>query len=245
MDQIPYPNFWKEEPDNQKKVWRPTDGAKRKIQAIGILQMLLMAGIFATAILIYKQTRVIPPIYAQLPNGIVLYTSTTAPAMNMLARRELVNNVLPLLYYQEGGNNYLKDLQGSVRATILNQIASKMKYADSDTNVTVALNIIESFETSGNFTGSHQGFEAMTRAELVKQDRKKRIAVPFYLRTHWDFEDGRFVLSGLIDSNPGQYAQLFEAEKTRLHSLSNADLQKELDIRKDTLIPVEQNHSSF
>jgi len=245
MDQKPYPNFWKEEPDNQKKVWRPTDGAKRKIKSIGFIQMLLMVGILVVAVLIFKQTRRIPPIYAQLPDGIVLYTTQTAPEMNMLARRQLVDNVIPLLYYQEGSDNYLKDLVGSVRQSILNEVGHRMSYAVANTNSTVQLKIVDSFETAEKLTGTSQFFDAMTKGELIKQDRSKRVSVPFYVRTHWVYEDNHFILSGILDSNPGEYAQFFEAEKARLHNLTPADLEKELNIRKDTLIPVEQNQGRF
>lgn len=242
MEKLPYSSFWKEEPENLKKSWRPTDGVRRKITFIGLIQLFLLVAIVVVSILISRETKKLPPIFAALPDGLVLQTTQVVPGMDRLARRELVNNTLPLLYYQEGADNYLMLLKDCVRGTILGQAAYKMHGSADQTNSTVRLEIIDTFETSAKFSGSKIYFEAMTKAELIKEDRKKRTSVPFYLRSHWEFEDEHFVLTGVIESNPSDYATFFDNEKARLHSLTPEELQRELNIRKNSIIPViEQN----
>ena len=45
----------------------------------------------------------------------------------------------------------------------------------------------------------------MTKANLVKQDKKKTAEALVYLSTHWELEDGRYVLTGILEAKPGEY----------------------------------------
>ena len=238
MDQTPYTNFWKEEPGRQKQAWRPTDESRRRLQMFGFLQFLLLLGIAAVAAMIAKESKRMPPIYAQLPNGLVYETAQVAPDMNRLARTELANDTLSLLYYQEGADNYLGSLKNNVRMTILTSVANGMAPARGKTTTTVHLDIIESFETGSKFTPSRSWFQVMTKANLVKQDKKKTAEALVYLSTHWELEDGRYVLTGIVEAKPGEYYEAFLDEKKRLRTLSPEDLQRELNIRKNSDIPL-------
>jgi len=238
MEQTPYPNFWKEEPRFQKKAWRPTDESRRKIQMFGLVQFLLLIGILVIAVFIAKETKKMPPVMAQLPNGLVFEASRVEPGLSLIARKGLVNNVLTLLYYQEGSQNQLALLKQNVRMTILKTSADAMARSAKLTNTTVNLEIIETFETAFRITANRNWFEAMTKANLVKQDKKAKNEAPCYLRTHWEMEGGRYVLTGIIEAMPGDYYQAFLAEKERLHKLTAEELQRELNVRKNTPIPV-------
>jgi hypothetical protein len=78
----------------------------------------------------------------------------------------------------------------------------------------------------------------MTKANLVKQDKKKTAEALVYLSTHWELEDGRYVLTGILEAKPGEYYEAFLDEKKRLRTLSPEDLQRELNIRKNSDIPL-------
>jgi len=234
MEQTPYTNFWKEEPSNQRKAWRPTDGSRRRLQIFGLVQFLLLMGIAGVAVMIAKESKRMPPIYAQLPNGLVYETTQAPPDMNRLARTELANNTLTLLYYQEGGDNYLASLKSNVRMTILASIANSMAAARGKSTTTVHLDIIESFETSK----TANAFQVMTKANLVKQEKKRTTGALVYLLTHWALEHDRYVLTGIVEAKPGEYYEAFLEEKKRLHSLPPEELERELNIRRNSDIPL-------
>jgi len=238
MDQTPYTNFWKEEPNRQKHAWRPTDESRRRLQMFGFLQFLLLLGIAAVAAMIAKESKRMPPIYAQLPNGLVYETTRVAPDMNRLARTDLANDTLSLLYYQEGADNYLESLKNNVRMTILSSAANSMAPSRGKTATTVHLDIIESFETGSKFTPSRSWFQVMTKANLVKQDKKKATEAVVYLSTHWEMEDDHYILTGVKEAEPGEYYEAFLDEKKRLRTLSPEDLQRELNIRRNSDIPL-------
>jgi hypothetical protein len=238
MDQTPYTNFWKEEPNRQKHAWRPTDESRRRLQMFGFLQLLLLLGIAAVAIMIAKESKRTPPIYAQLPNGLVYETTRVAPDMNRLARTDLANDTLSLLYYQEGADNYLESLKSNVRMTILSSAANSMAPSRGKTATTVHLDIIESFETGSRFTPSRSWFQVMTKANLVKQEKKRTTGALVYLLTHWALEHDRYVLTGIVEAKPGEYYEAFLEEKKRLHSLPPEELERELNIRRNSDIPL-------
>jgi len=243
MEITPYPNFWKEEPPCQRQAWRPTDQDRRKIQRFGVLQMGLLVAILCVAALITIESKQTPLIYAQLPNGLVFEASKVEAGLDVVARKGLVNDVLPLLYYQEGSDNYLSLLKNNVRMSILTDFAWKIQEAQGQTNVTVHLEIIETFETGGQAGGKRSWFEAMTKANLVRNDKHTRKEAPYYLRTHWEVEGDRCVLTGVLEATPGDYYQAFIAEKDRLHKLSPAELERELNIRQNKPIPVPERKS--
>jgi hypothetical protein len=238
MEQTPYTNFWKEEPSHQQKAWRPTDGSRRRIQMFGFVQFLLLLGIAGVAIMIAKESKRMPPIYAQLPNGLVYETTQIAPNLNRMTRTELANETLTLLYYQEGADNYLDSIKSNVRMTILSSVANVMAAARAKTTTTVNLEIIESFEINAVFTPSRSYFEVMTKANLVKKDKKKDTQALVYLKTHWALEDDHYVLTGIMEAKPGEYYEAFLDEKKRLRSLPAEELQRELNIRRNSDIPL-------
>ena len=150
MEQTPYTNFWKEEPENQRQAWRPTDESRRRLQMFGFIQFLLLGAIVVLGMMIARETKRVPRIFAQLPDGLVFETIESHPYIHRLARMELVNNTLALLYYQEGANNYLGYLTNNVRKTILADVVRGMALAKQKTNSTVQLTIDETFETSSS-----------------------------------------------------------------------------------------------
>jgi hypothetical protein len=242
MEQTPYTNFWKEEPANQRKAWRPTDESRRRLQMFGLVQFALLLGILAAGVLIANESKRVPRVFTQLPDGLVFETSQVPAGMSLLARMEMVNDTLSLLYYQEGANNYLGTLKNNVRITILAGAARGMAAARERTNNTVQLNIAETFETGGQITPQSNWFEAMTKATLLRRDKKTEREAAIYLRTHWKMEQSHYILTGIVESSPGEYYEAFLHEKERLHSLKPEELERELNIRKNADIPVsEQN----
>ena len=243
MERTPFPNFWKEEPVRQKTAWRPTDQSCRKLRLIGYVQFILLIAIICVAMLIAKESKRMPAVYAQLPNGLVFETKPIVPEMHRLARMNLVNEVLNLLYYQEGGNHYLAELKPNVKMTILSETANNMSRIQDRTNNTIQLNIVETFETAGGTKGNRAWFEAMTKATLIRRDKKSQNDATIYLRTHWEFENDRYILSGLMESKPGEYYEAFLREKERLHNLKPEELERELNIRRNEEIPIPERKS--
>jgi nucleoside-diphosphate-sugar epimerase len=43
MDPIPYTHFWSEEPETQRRAWRPTDEVRRRLMRLWVIQALLLA----------------------------------------------------------------------------------------------------------------------------------------------------------------------------------------------------------
>jgi hypothetical protein len=78
----------------------------------------------------------------------------------------------------------------------------------------------------------------MTKANLVKKDKKKDAQALVYLKTHWALEDDHYVLTGIIEAKPGEYYEAFLDEKKRLRSLPAEELQRELNIRRNSDIPL-------
>ena len=85
MEQTPYTNFWKEEPENQRKAWRPTDESRRRLQMFGLIQFLLLGAIVALGMMIAKETKRVPRIFAQLPDGLVFETTESHPYIPRVA----------------------------------------------------------------------------------------------------------------------------------------------------------------
>jgi hypothetical protein len=238
MEQTPYTNFWKEEPENQRKAWRPTDESRRRLQMFGLIQFLLLGAIVVLGMMIAKETKRVPRIFAQLPDGLVFETTESHPYIPRVARMELVNNTLALLYYQEGANSYLGYLTNNVKKTILTDVVRGMALSKQKTNSTVHLTIDETFETSS----SPSAFEAMTKGTLIRRERAASKQAPIYLRTRWIFADNHYVLTGIMESTPGDYNELFNIEKARLQNLTPEQLKRELNIRRNEDIPLpEQN----
>ena len=90
MDPIPYTHFWSEEPETQRRAWRPTDEVRRRLMRLWIIQALLLAAIVLVAGVLTRESKRVPPIYAKLPNGVVFETTTGDLQMDRLARTEQI-----------------------------------------------------------------------------------------------------------------------------------------------------------
>lgn len=242
MDPTPYTNFWGEEPEIQKKAWRPTDESRRRLMRFWIVQALLLIGIIVLAAMITSESKKVPSIYAKLPNGIVYETKAGPLKMDRLARMELVNNVLQILYYQEGSYNYVDTVGQNVKPAIIAQFQAEMQNAARQTNTTVFLNIAETFEI---LNIQAKGFEAVTKAELIKRSNKESTTAPIYVRTRWLKQGDRYLLSRVDEVKPGDYYDLFLAEKERLRRLSKEELQRELDVKRNKEIHLPKRNPLF
>ena len=211
MEQTPYTNFWKEEPENQRKAWRPTDESRRRLQMFGLIQFLLLGAIVAVGMMIAKESKRVPRIFAQLPDGLVFETTESHPDIPRLARMELVNDTLSLLYYQEGANNYLGDPDEQRPHDHLGGCRPRHGLATQKTNNTVQLNIDETFETSSS---PSDWFEAMTKGTLIRRERAASRQAPIYLRTRWKMAQNHYVLTGIMESSPGEYNELFYTRRS-------------------------------
>lgn len=239
---IPYPHFWSEEPEARRRAWRPTDEVRRRLLRWWTIQGLLLAAIIALGILVAKESKRMPPIYAGLPNGVVFETSAGALQLDRVARVELVNDVLQILYYQEGNLNYLDAVRENVKPQLLAQFRAEMESAAKQTNSTVYLNVAETFEV---LRVPAKGFEAVTKANLIKRSSRESTGAPVYIRTRWLLEGSRFRLARVEEIKPGDYYELFLAEKGRLKKLSKQELERELAVRKNQEIPLPKRSPLF
>ena len=239
---IPYPHFWSEEPEARRRAWRPTDEVRRRLIRWWTIQGLLLAGIIALGILVAKESKRMPPIYAGLPNGVVFGTSAGPLQLDRVARIELVNDVLQILYYQEGNLNYLDAVRENVKPQLLAQFRAEMESAAKQTNSTVYLNVAETFEV---LRVPAKGFEAVTKANLIKRSSRESTGAPVYIRTRWLLEGSRFRLARVEEIKPGDYYELFLAEKGRLKKLSKQELERELAVRKNQEIPLPKRNPLF
>jgi len=242
MDPTPYTNFWGEEPDAQKRAWRPTDESRRKLMQFWVVQCLLLVGIIVLAAIITRESKKVPPIYAKLPNGVVYETKAGPLKMDRLARMELVNNVLQILYYQEGSCNYLDTIGQNVKPDIIGQFQADMQSAAKQTNTTVYLKVKETFEI---LHIPAKGFEAVTKGELIKRSSKESTTAPIYVRTRWLKQSERYLLTRMEEVKPGDYYDLFLAEKERLRQLSKEELQRELDVKMNKEIQLPKRNPLF
>jgi hypothetical protein len=239
---IPYSHFWSEEPEARHRAWRPTDEVRRRLMRWWMIQGLLLAAIIALGILIARESKRMPPIYAGLPNGVVFETSAGVPQLDRIARVELVNNVLQILYYQEGNLNYLDSVRENVKVQLLAQFRTEMERAAKQTDSTVCLNIAETFES---LHVPAKGFEAITKASLIKRGNRESASAPIYIRTRWLLEEDRYRLARVEEIKPGDYYELFLAEKGRLKKLSKQELERELAVRKNQEIPLPKRNPLF
>ena len=239
---VPYPHFWSEEPEARRSAWRPTDEIRRRLIRWWTIQGLLLAGIIALGILVARESKRMPPIYAGLPNGVVFETSAGALQLDRVARVELVNDVLQILYYQEGNLNYLDSVRENVKPQLLAQFRAEMESAAKQTNSTVYLNVAETFEA---LQVPAKGFEAVTKASLVKRSNRESAGAPIYIRTRWLLEESRYRLARVEEIKPGDYYELFLAEKGRLKKLSKQELERELAVRKNQEIPLPKRNPLF
>ena len=239
---IPYPHFWSEEPAARRRAWRPTDEVRRRLVRWWTVQGLLLAAIVALGILTARESKRIPPIYAGLPNGVVFETSAGALRLDRVARVELVNDVLQILYYQEGNLNYLDSVRENVKPQLLAQFRADMESAAKQTNSTVYLNVAETFES---LHVPAKGFEAVTKASLIKRSNRESAGAPIYIRTRWLLEGSRYRLARVEEIKPGDYYELFLAEKGRLKKLSKQELERELAVRKNQEIPLPKRNPLF
>jgi hypothetical protein len=175
MDPIPYTHFWSEEPEAQRRAWRPTDEVRRRLMRLWIIQALLLAAIVLVAGVLARESKRVPPIYARLPNGVVFETTTGDLQMDRLARTELVNNVLQILYYQEGSFNYLETVRQNVKPQLLGRFRAEMQNASKQTNSTVYLNVVETFEA---LNVPAKGFDAVTKGCSASAAARKAPARP-------------------------------------------------------------------
>ena len=231
MDPIPYTSFWKAEPERQKKAWRPTDWSRRRLFQMWIIQGLLFAAIIGVVIQIAKESKNIPPIFAKLPNGVVFEATARPLKMDRIARVELVNNILPILYYQEGSDNYLETVKQNVKKDILNQLQVEMQSAAKMPTMSVFLTVIETFQSG--LIESHGLFEAMTKGELYKRNEKESTSAPIYIRTRWVSQNGRYVLYEFSEVKPSEYSEKVSDEKERLKHLSSEELEREIKVKKN------------
>lgn len=239
---LPYPHFWSEEPEARRRAWRPTDEVRRRLVRWWSVQGLLLAGIVATGILITRESRRLPPIFARLPNGVVFETTAVPLQLDRVARIELVNDVLQILYYQEGALNYLEAVRENVKPQLLAQFQAEMRHATGQTNSTVYLNLAETFEV---IHIPAKGFEAATKATLIKRSNNESTGAPIYIRTRWLREGSRHRLARVEEIKPGDYYELFLAEKARLKKLSKQELARELAVRKNEEIPLPKRNPLF
>jgi hypothetical protein len=120
----------------------------------------------------------------------------------------------------------------------LADVVRGMALAKQKTNSTVQLTIDETFETSS----SPSTFEAMTKGTLIRREKASSRQAPIYLHTRWIFADNHYVLTGIMESTPGDYNELFNIEKARLQNLTPEQLKQELNVRRNEDIPLpEQN----
>jgi hypothetical protein len=242
MAPTPYPHFWSEEPDARHRGWRPTDEVRRRLIRWWVAQGLLLAAIAIVGILAAKEGKRMPPIYARLPNGVVFETSAGPLQLDRVARVELVNDVLQILYYQEGNLNYLDSVKENVKPQLLAQFRAEMESAAKQTNSTVYLNVAETFEV---VHVPAKGFDAVTKANLIKRSYQESARAPIYIRTRWLLEGSGYRLARVEEIKPGDYYELFLAEKGRLKKLSKQELERELAVRKNQEIPLPKRNPLF
>jgi len=242
MAPTPYPHFWSEEPDARHRGWRPTDEVRRRLIRWWGVQGLLLAAIVIVGILAAKESKRMPPIYARLPNGVVFETSAGPLQLDRVARVELVNDVLQILYYQEGNLNYLDSVKENVKPQLLAQFRAEMESAAKQTNSTVYLNVAETFEV---VHVPAKGFDAVTKANLIKRSIQESAGAPIYIRTRWLLEGSGYRLARVEEIKPGDYYELFLAEKGRLKKLSKQELERELAVRKNQEIPLPKRNPLF
>ena len=242
MAPTPYPHFWSEEPDACHRGWRPTDEVRRRLIRWWVVQGLLLAAIVIVGILAAKESKRMPPIYARLPNGVVFETSAGPLQLDRVARVELVNDVLQILYYQEGNLNYLDSVKENVKPQLLAQFRAEMESAAKQTNSTVYLNVAETFEV---VHVPAKGFDAVTKANLIKRSNQESAGAPIYIRTRWLLEGSGYRLARVEEIKPGDYYELFLAEKGRLKKLSKQELERELAVRKNQEIPLPKRNPLF
>ena len=242
MAPTPYPHFWSEEPDARHRGWRPTDEVRRRLIRWWVVQGLLLAAIVIVGILAAKESKRMPPIYARLPNGVVFETSAGPLQLDRVARVELVNDVLQILYYQEGNLNYLDSVKENVKPQLLAQFRAEMESAAKQTNSTVYLNVAETFEV---VHVPAKGFDAVTKANLIKRSNQESAGAPIYIRTRWLLEGSGYRLARVEEIKPGDYYELFLAEKGRLKKLSKQELERELAVRKNQEIPLPKRNPLF
>ena len=242
MAPTPYPHFWSEEPDARHRGWRPTDEVRRRLIRWWVVQGLLLAAIVIVGILAAKESKRMPPIYARLPNGVVFETSAGPLQLDRVARVELVNDVLQILYYQEGNLNYLDSVKENVKPQLLAQFRAEMESAAKQTNSTVYLNVAETFEV---VHVPAKGFDAVTKANLIKRSIQESAGAPIYIRTRWLLEGSGYRLARVEEIKPGDYYELFLAEKGRLKKLSKQELERELAVRKNQEIPLPKRNPLF
>ena len=242
MAPTPYPHFWSEEPDARHRGWRPTDEVRRRLIRWWVVQGLLLAAIVIVGILAAKESKRMPPIYARLPNGVVFETSAGPLQLDRVARVELVNDVLQILYYQEGNLNYLDSVKENVKPQLLAQFRAEMESAAKQTNSTVYLNVAETFEV---IHVPAKGFDAVTKANLIKRSNQESAGAPIYIRTRWLLEGSGYRLARVEEIKPGDYYELFLAEKGRLKKLSKQELERELAVRKNQEIPLPKRNPLF
>ncbi len=207
-----------------------------------IVQGLLLGAIITLGVLIARESKRMLPIFAGLPNGVVFETAAGAPQLDRIARVELVNDVLQILYYQEGNLNYLDSVRENVKPQLLAQFRGEMESAAKQTNATVYLNIAETFES---LQVPAKGFEAVTKASLIKRSNRESAGAPIYIRTRWLLERSRYRLARVEEIKPGDYYELFLAEKGRLKKLSKQELERELAVRKNQEIPLPKRNPLF
>ncbi len=207
-----------------------------------MVQGLLLGAIITLGVLIATESKRMPPIFAGLPNGVIFETAAGAPQLDRIARVGLVNDVLQILYYQEGNLNYLDSIRENVKPQLLGQFRAEMESAAKQTNATVSLNIAETFESLHVPT---KGFEAVTKASLIKRSNRESAGAPIYIRTRWLIEGGRYRLARVEEIKPGDYYELFLAEKDRLKKLSKQELERELAVRKNQEIPLPKRNPLF
>lgn len=232
--QVQHSHFWQENPETVKESWIPSEAKRKALHRWWAIQGLLLVLLLISLGILIQQSFKLPVVFAQLPNGMLLEAHFIPPTINKAARKQLVNDVLQMLYYQEGPFNYLDAIQNHVRPTIHQQTLQRMQAGTGRTNNTIHLEILETFETSFK-TRPRTYFEAITRAVLVSHDKDKRQELDYFIRTHWEYENHRFILTAIMETTPGEYHQAFAAEKERLASLSREQLAAEMDIRTNHL----------
>jgi len=65
------------------------------------------------------------------------------------------------------------------------------------------------------------------------------------VRTRWLKQGDRYLLSRVDEVKPGDYYDLFLAEKERLRRLSKEELQRELDVKRNKEIHLPKRNPLF
>ena len=159
--------------------------------------------------------------------------------MDRLAQTELVNNVLQISITRRELQLFSRPPQ-TVKPQLLGRFLAEMQNASKQTNSTVYLNVVETFEALNVPT---KGFDAVTKGVLGKRSNQESASAPIYIRTRWLLAGDRY-LCRVRKRTDGDYYELFLAEKERLKN-SETGTERKLGMRKNQEIPLPNRNHLF